>query len=273
MIFAQITDLHIKAAGRLAYRKVDTADCLERAVAHLLAQKVQPDVVLVTGDLVDAGHPAEYALLRDLLAPIRLPIFLMPGNHDARLPLRAAFPEHRYLGAGEGPIHYVVEEFPVRLVALDSLVPGQGGGQLGPVQLDWLDQRLAEQPDRPTVVALHHPPFATGIGHMDKIGLADAEALAPIIRRHPQVERVLAGHIHRPIQLRWAGTLASTAPSTAHQVELDFRPDAPDAFRLEPPGYQLHRYTPETGIVSHTVTIGDWAGPFPFRDGDGVLID
>jgi 3',5'-cyclic AMP phosphodiesterase CpdA len=209
--------------------------------------------------------------LREILAPIGLPLFLMPGNHDARAPLRAGFPDHRYLGT-DGQIHYVIEEFPLRLVALDSLVDGEAGGQLGPAQLAWLDRRLAEQRDRPTIVAVHHPPFATGIGHMDEIGLADAAALAAVIARHPQVERVLSGHLHRPIQTRFAGTLASTAPSTAHQVALDLRPDAPSAFRLEPAGYQLHWYDPAAGLISHTAFVGDWPGPFPFFE-DGVLIE
>lgn len=271
MLLAQITDLHIKPRGRLAYRKVDTAQCLETAVQALLALPQEPDAVLVTGDLVDAGRPEEYGLLREILSPIRVPLFLMPGNHDARAPLRAAFPEHRYLGS-DGHIQYAIEEFPLRILALDSLVDGQGGGRLGGEQLDWLDRRLAEQRDRPTLVAVHHPPFATGIGHMDRIGLADAAGLAEVIRRHGQVERVLSGHLHRAIQTRFAGTLASTAPSTAHSVALDIRPEAPSAFSLEPPGYQLHWYELAAGLISHTKAIGDWPGPFPFFE-NGALID
>ena len=271
MLLAQITDLHIKPRGRLAYRKVDTAQCLETAVEALLAVSPAPDLVLVTGDLVDAGRPEEYGLLREILSRVRLPLFLMPGNHDARGALRAGFPDHRYLGT-DGHIQYAIEEFPLRILALDSLVDEQGGGRLGAAQLDWLDRRLAEQPGRPTVVAVHHPPFTTGIGHMDKIGLEDAAGLAAVIGRHRQVERVLSGHLHRAIQTRFAGTLASTAPSTAHSVALDLRPDAPSAFSLEPPGYQLHWYEPAAGLISHTIMIGDWPGPFPFFE-NGVLID
>lgn len=271
MRLVQITDLHIKPRGRLAYRKVDTAQCLETAVAAVMAISPTPDLVLVTGDLVDAGRPEEYGLLKEILSPIRLPLYLMPGNHDARGPLRQGFAEHRYLGT-DGHIHYAIEDFPVRILALDSLVDGQGGGRLGAPQLEWLDRRLAEQPDRPTLVAVHHPPFTTGIGHMDKIGLEDAAGLAAVIRRHGQVERVLSGHLHRAIQTRFAGTLASTAPSTAHSVALDLRPDAPSAFSLEPAGYQIHWYDPAAGLISHTAAIGNWPGPFPFFE-NGVLID
>jgi 3',5'-cyclic-AMP phosphodiesterase len=272
MILAQLTDLHIKEEGKLAYRKIDTAAALEAALAHLQTQTVRPDLVLFTGDLVDTGQPEEYTRLRTHLTGLDIPFFLMPGNHDDRDALRTGFLDHAYLGMDDDPICYTIEPFPLRIIALDSLVPGQGGGALGARQLDWLAERLAEQPERPTVVALHHPPFATGIGHMDQIGLADSAALAGIIARHPQVERVLSGHIHRPIHARWAGTIASTAPSTAHQVVLDLRPDSPSAFVLEPAGYQLHHFTPGAVLTSHTATVGDWAGPFPFFDEEGRLI-
>jgi 3',5'-cyclic AMP phosphodiesterase CpdA len=273
MIVAQLTDIHIKPEGRLAYRQVDSAACIRAAVAQVNAAAPAPDLILVTGDLVDAGLPEEYALLRGFLAPLRAPVFLMPGNHDARGPLRAAFPDHAYLGAGEGPICYAIEAFPLRIVALDSVVPGEAFGTIGAEQLAWLDRTLAAAPDRETLLAVHHPPFATGIGHMDAIGLRDADALAAIVSRHRQVRRIVSGHVHRAVQTLWAGTLASIAPSVAHQVALDLRADAEPMFYLEPAGFQLHRYTPETGIVSHTAAIGDWQGPFPFFDADGTLID
>lgn len=273
MILAQLTDLHIKEAGKLAYRRVDTSAALAAALAHLRGQSVQPALVLFTGDLVDTGRPEEYKRLREHLAGLGIPFFLMPGNHDDRAGLRAAFPDHAYLGPDGGPLCYTIEPFSLRVIALDSLVPGQGSGALGAGQLEWLAERLAEQPSRPTLVALHHPPFPSFIGHMDKIGLADSAALADIIRRHPNVERVISGHVHRPIHTRWAGTIASTAPSTAHQVALDLQAQAPSAFVLEPAGYQLHHFTPGAGLTTHTASVGHWPGPFPFFDAQGKLID
>jgi Icc protein len=68
---------------------------------------------------------------------------------------------------------------------------------------------------------MHHPPFATGITHMDNFGLDNAAELAEIVVRHPQVERILCGHLHRTIDRRFAGTVAGTAPSTAHQIRLN----------------------------------------------------
>jgi 3',5'-cyclic AMP phosphodiesterase CpdA len=263
MLLAQLTDLHIKPRGRLAYDQVDTATALATVVAHLGRLNPAPDAVIATGDLVDAGQADEYEFLRELLAPLTQPVFLLPGNHDLRGPLRAVFHDHRYLGT-DGPIRYTVETLPVRLVVLDSVVEYQPHGVVDPLQLDWLDRQLEAAPGRPTIVALHHPPFKTGLAFMDRIRLSNGPDLAAVIRRHPQVERVLCGHLHRPIQTRWAGTLASTGPSTAHQLSLALNPDTPPAFRLEPLGYQLHLYTPEDGLVSHTVSVGDWPGPYPF---------
>jgi 3',5'-cyclic AMP phosphodiesterase CpdA len=135
----------------------------------------------------------------------------------------------------------------------------------------WLVERLTEAHDQPTVIFMHHPPFKTGSGHMDAIGLANMESLGRIVAQHPQVERILCGHLHRSMQVRFHGTIASTCPSTAQQVALDLRPNAPSAFVMEPPGYQLHHWNGAL-LVSHTVHIGEFDGPYPFFEG-GKLID
>jgi 3',5'-cyclic-AMP phosphodiesterase len=267
MSIAQISDMHIRAEGVLAYGRVDTAPYLARAVEHLLCLRPRPDVVLATGDLVDGGTAEEYQRLRALLAPLTMPVYLIPGNHDARDALALAFADHAYLPRSGQFMQYVVDDHPVRLVALDTLVPGQVGGLLCQERLGWLAARLAEAPDRPTVIFMHHPPFVTGIAHMDSYGLASAREFAEVVRRHPQVERVVCGHLHRPIQARVGGTLASTAPSTAHQVALDLEDDNPLMFIMEPPACQLHVWRPGAGLVSHTSYIGDFDGPYRFSDG------
>ena len=272
MLIAQITDFHIKARGKVAYRVVDTAACLAAAVDAVATLDPRPELVVATGDLTDFGRPEEYALLGELLAPLPMPVYLIPGNHDERDAMRRAFAGDGYLPAS-GFLNYTVEDQPLRLIALDTVVPGDSGGALCAERLAWLDRTLAAAPERPTIIIMHHPPFATGIAHMDAIGLAGAGAFAEIVARHPQVERVLAGHLHRSIQARIGRhAIASTAPSTAHQVALDLRPDGPAEFMMEPPGYQLHLWQPDTGVVTHTAVVGKFAGPYPFFDG-GALID
>jgi 3',5'-cyclic-AMP phosphodiesterase len=271
MIIAQISDMHVKPEGRLAYRHVDTAAYLARAVRHLLAIEPRPDLVLATGDLVDAGLPDEYARLRALLAPLTMPVYLLPGNHDDRGALVAAFPEHTYLPR-DGFLHYVVDAGPLRIVALDTLVPGRGGGLLCAERLDWLASRLHESRTRPTLIVMHHPPFPTGIAHMDRLGLDNADAFGAVVRGHAHVEAILCGHLHRPIQTRWNGTIAMTSPSTAHQVVLDLRPGGASAFAMEPPACLLHLWRPDAGVITHTSYIGEFPGPYPFHEG-GRLID
>ena len=265
MIIAQISDMHVRAPGQLAYRRVDTATFLARTVEQIAKMTPPPDVVIATGDLVDAGQPEEYEHLRALLAPLAMPVHLIPGNHDERGAMVRAFADHAYLPR-DGFLQYVLDDYPVRLIALDTLVPGQGGGLMCEARCAWLAARLGEAPARPTVVFMHHAPFATGIAHMDRLGLDGIERMGAVIERHPQVERIVCGHLHRPIQIRWRGTLVMTSPSTAHQVVLDLREDVPGTFAMEPPAFLLHVWRPGTGLITHTSYVGEYPGPYPFRD-------
>ena len=264
MLIAQLSDTHITAPGTLAYGRVDTAGFLSRAVAEVEALRPRPDLVVLTGDLVDKGQPEEYALLRALLEPLSMPFFAIPGNHDAREAMREAFAADGYLPR-EGYLDYTIEDWPLRILALDTLVPGEGGGALRGEQLAWLADTLAAAPGRPSVILLHHPPFRTGFAAMDRIGLAGSAELATIVRPHAAIERLLCGHLHRAIDCRFAGTIAGTAPSTAHQLLLDLAPQSPAShFVMEPAGYQLHRWDEEGELVTHTAVFGDYPGPYPF---------
>jgi len=272
MLIAQITDTHIKLPGKLAYRRVDTAAMLQRCVADVLKLDPQPDLIVMSGDLVDLGRAEEYVWLKTLLAPLKQPIVVVPGNHDDRDALRAAFAGDGYLPAS-GFLQFVIEDrFPLRIIGLDTLVPNAGRGELCGERLEWLDATLSQAADTPTLVVMHHPPFVTGIGHMDDIGLTGREAFAEIVSRHAQIELILCGHLHRNIQTTVGGRRVLTSPSPAHQVALDIRPDAPSCFRMEPPGYLLHWWA-DGHIVSHGAVIGDYDGPYPFFDADGLLID
>lgn len=268
MLIAQLSDPHVMPAGERAFGRLDTGEMLGQAVARLLQLDPRPDVVLLTGDLADGGAPGPYQELRRRLAALPMPLYLMPGNHDERRALREAFPEADYLRQDPDFLHFDVDLGALRLIALDSLVPGQVHGALCRRRLQWLEQRLEEQPDKPVVLAIHHPPFTTGIARMDDYGLQEGGAeFAEIVARHPRVERLLCGHLHRPIQARWAGTLAMTAPSTAHQITLDLRPEASLTMRMEPPGLLLHHWVAGQGLVSHQLPIGDFEGPLSFGSG------
>ena len=271
MLVAQITDTHIKAPGKLAYNRVDTAAMLAACVAELRALEPQPDLIVHTGDLTDFGSAEEYEYIKDILRPLTVPLLTIPGNHDEREAMRQAFAPEGYLPS-RGFLHYGVERQGLRFIGLDTLVPGHGGGALCADRLAWLDRTLSGHPDTPTVVMMHHPPFLTGIAHMDRIGLEGRDGFAEVMRRHDQVRAILCGHVHRPTFTSVGGRPAMICPSPAHQVALDLSPGGASAFRLEPPGYMLHRWRDDR-LVSHVAVLGDWPGPFPFFDASGALID
>ncbi len=271
MLILQITDTHIKVPGKLAYQRVDTAAMLRACVAEVARLVPRPDVVVLTGDLVDFGRPEEYAHLKELLAPLQIPSYVIPGNHDDREAMRQAFAADGYLPA-QGFLHYAIDRWPLRLIGLDTLIPKRGGGELCAERLAWLDATLTAKPAAPTLILMHHPPFATGIAHMDRAGLANAEGFTAIMAKHPQVQAILCGHLHRTIQAVVGGRRATTCPSPAHQVALDLTADGPSVFRMEPPGYMLHLWR-DGHLITHTAVLGAYAGPYPFFAPNGRLID
>lgn len=242
MLLAQLSDPHV--ALRPLQGVVDTAAAFARCVASVLALDPQPDAVLLSGDLVESGAAPEYALVRDLIAPLaaRMPIYPMVGNHDLHAPLRTAFAGHPGMPRS-GFLQYAADVGAVRLVVCDTVVPGAGHGALCAERLAWIEATLASAPDRPTILALHHPPFATGIVFMDRLGLrVGAPELAAILARRRQVQRVVCGHVHRSIVADFGTCIAMSAPGTAHQIPTAFGADEPEAFVLEPPGWLLHRW-------------------------------
>lgn len=272
MIVAQLTDSHLKADNRLAYGRVDTADFLRRAVARINAFAPAVDAVIFSGDLTDTGGVGEFAAIRAILADLDAPVFAVPGNHDRRDTLRAAFADTDFHAPGMPFCAGVAEGFPLRLIGLDSSVPGHPHGELGAAQLDWLAETLEARPDTPTLVFVHHPPFLTGIRHMDVQNLKDGGALIELLARHYQVLHLACGHVHRAIETQVGGVAVSIGPSPAHSVALDLDPDGAPGFSLEPPMLRLFRFTGGT-LVSHLLFVAEPAGPFPFFDATGRLID
>ncbi len=264
MITAQITDLHVTLPGRPLPRRVDTGSFLQKAVAKIQSLDPAPDVLLITGDLVESGTSEEYVYLRSLLVPLTLPIYVIPGNHDEREAMRQAFSDHVYLPR-DGFLQYVVDEYPVRLIGLDTVIPRKTDGELCTARLTWLERALQQVPEKPTLIFMHHPPFVTSIKHMDQWGFRNPDDLSNIVQKHPQVERIICGHVHRPIQSRFAGTLAVTCPSTAHQIDFDLKPEAPVAFIMEPPGLMLHIWNGKT-MATHTLYTETYAGPYVYGE-------
>jgi len=264
MLIVQMSDLHVTSDGRDVCGVVPTNTMAERAVAAILRLSPRPDLVIVSGDLTEHGEPEEYVTLAALLAPLRMPVYAVPGNHDRREAMRSAFRHAGFLPA-QGPLNFTIDAGPLRIIGLDSLVEGESYGALLPKTLHHLDRALSDAPDRPALVMLHHPPFVCGIAHMDEIRLLDrAEELHLILSSHQQVSRLVTGHVHRPVLFTFAGIPCQIAPSVAHQVALDLTADGPASFTLEPPAMLIHRFDEAHGLTTHMAYVDAAPGPYGF---------
>ena len=274
VLIAQISDLHIKSPGQLAYGRVDTAKALERCITALNEFRPRPDLVVISGDLADTPTADEYEHLKRLLSHLDLRFVSIPGNHDSRELMRAAFPHAAY-AFSSGPLNQRVEIGGLDLVLLDSSVPGKPHGELDAPTLQWLEATLASATDRPALLFLHHPPFKTGIWHMDRQNLLNAGELEPIVRRHPRVQRIATGHVHRATLAMFAGVATTICPAPNHAVDLDLEESREPSFKVEPPAFHLHSWFPGEAfgsVVTHQVFIGDFDGPHPFFGPDGKLL-
>jgi 3',5'-cyclic-AMP phosphodiesterase len=233
VLLAQLSDLHICDE----WEGVDPVVQVERVVEAIRALPNQPDAVLVTGDLADDGSLENYGRARELLERLGAPLFVLPGNHDDRGNLRQAF---GLPGAGEEPVNYTAEAGGLRLVAFDSIVPGQDAGEYGQERLRWLDATLREQPESPTLLALHHPPLPTGVPEWDAINLtaADRAAMSEVVARHPQLRVIVGGHLHRTAAGALGGCAVLSAPSACLQVRPNYKHDEVEF--VGPPGFALH---------------------------------
>lgn len=216
LIVAQLSDFHVCRPHQTAYGGIDTNAMFKQAVAAVLKMDPQPDCVIVSGDLADCGLEEEYELVLSGLGALPMPILVIPGNHDRRKSfVNVLSKRYSYLPSA-GFVQYTDDRFPVRIIALDSVEEGETGGRFCAQRQVWLRDQLARGGGKPTLVMIHHPPFPVAVDGMDTLGLRDALAFAEIIREHPEVERVVCGHYHRPITVRFAGTVGFAVPSSAH---------------------------------------------------------
>ncbi len=271
ILIAQISDLHIKQPGALAYGQADTAAALARCIAELNRFMPRPELVVISGDLVDTPTEQEYAHLQRLLAPLEIPLAAVPGNHDERSLFRAAFPSQPY-AQPKGALNLSLAVGPLDLVLIDSSVPAAPHGLLDADTLRWLDATLANNTSRPALLFLHHPPFVTGIEHMDRQNLRNAGELSALVQRHPRARLIAAGHVHRATMAMLAGMAATICPAPNYAVALDLVARLPPSLLVEPPAFHLHAWFAGDGfgqVVTHLVPIGHFPGPYPFFDAEG----
>ena len=265
MLIAQLSDLHVCANRAPAFRVVDSATALEKTVAHLKKLPQKPDCFVITGDIAANGETGGYEIVADALSGLAAPLFVLPGNHDVRENLVASLGKYCPADAAISPyLCYTVEDFPLRLVFMDTVRPSSPSGYLDPPVAAWLEETLAARPDAPTLLFTHHPPFLSGLGWMDK-PFENADVFGRILGKHPKV-RLCCGHLHRAMVTVWHGVTALTAPPLAGHIEPDLSPEGGATFTVEAPGYMLHHLHERT-VNSHICRVpGVWpfGGPYHF---------
>lgn len=254
MLIAHVSDFHLfsdSPESHLVRRDVEHA--VRRVIDDIARFSPAIDAVMLTGDLADGGSARDYALLQELLAPLGMPVFVIPGNHDRRATMRAAFATELPFAPGTY-LNYEAHLGDLRILGLDTLIEGRIEGELASETLDWLADRLARVHAGHTLVLMHHPPFDSGIGAMDRRSLAaGGERLAAMVRAYPGSMRILSGHVHRPYHAIWNGVFVAVAGSPAFQIDLDLRADAVKSRPVpEPFAYFLHRFDAPDSVVVHT---------------------
>lgn len=265
MLIAQISDLHIAGWNKKAYGIAPTAENLTLCVSHLNRLKPQPDLVLITGDITYGGLLEEAGRAATLLQELHYPYYIIPGNHDELTALWSEFGGDHLPAEEMNFINYVIEGYDIRLIGMDSTKADAPGGEIDFRRAQWLDARLAENREQPTIIFMHHPPVKCGVLETDEDGFEGARRLGNIVEKYSNIERILCGHIHLEAHVGWRGTVVSTAPAMGLQLSLDLSLENPSEFFLEAPGYQLHYYHPEKHLISHTVYVRDRKGPYLFK--------
>ncbi len=263
---AQITDLHVGRAINFPSGEVKLFDQLVKTVKHINNSDHSIDLVAVTGDLVNHGHLDDYNKVKRELDKLKCPYIIVVGNHDQRQTLRQIFHEHNYLSGNGEFIQYTIEDKPVRIIALDTLEPGTHYGLICEKRLNWLDEKLQEQPGKPTLILMHHPPFETGMPYPDNLGMRGKKEFGALIARNNQIVAIASGHTHRDSVIGWKGTVVYITPSSAFSYSLEFN-EVDDLDPLqEPPAYRIFRWDPAIGLVSHL----DYIGNYEFGLSEGV---
>lgn len=265
---AQITDPHVGRTIPFPSGEVKLYNQLVKAVDSVNNLDPLPDILVVSGDLANHGSEDDYRRVHDLFKTLKMPCYIVVGNHDQRSSLRTIFSEHTYMDTESEYIQYTVEDRPVRIIVLDTLAEGSHRGLLDEERLEWLDRKLAENLQKPTMIFMHHPPFETGMPYPDSLGMDGKEELGKIIEKYQNIEAVVSGHTHREAALRWKGTIAYTTPSSSFSYNLEFH-DVDDLDPLmEPPAYRIFRWDPAVGLVSHLC----YAGNYEYGITEGVPV-
>ena len=247
MIVAQISDTHIALEAPDADQRIRD---FALTIADINALDPAPDVIVHTGDIVHNGRRDEYAQAVAILAKACAPVYVLAGNKDNRTNLREAFSARGYLAPDSDFIDYAIEEYPVRLIALDTVSSGSNKGDFCPERVRRLTDLIDAETSKPIAVFTHHPPFEVTVGP-DPINFETPEIMSRLRRalQHPgRVVAVFSGHVHRAAEGNVGGIPAIVAPCIATTLR---KGEYPLQIKTRPV-YQVHRFDPIWGFATET---------------------
>ena len=210
----QITDTHLFAGETDTLLGINTLHSYHAVLDAIVKQQLPADLIVATGDLVQDQSTRAYQRFTDGIAHLPAPCVWLPGNHDYQ-PSMA----QELAAAGISPSKQVLLGDQWQILLLDSQVQSVPHGELSDDQLIWLDNCLAQQPDRHTVVMLHHHPLASGCTWLDQHSLRNSHMLAEVLTRYQNIEGILCGHIHQALDVMWNGIRMLATPSTCVQFK------------------------------------------------------
>jgi Icc protein len=261
MIIAQISDTHIALDTPDADQRISD---FERTAADINALDPAPDVIVHTGDIVHNGRQDEYAKAAAILAKARAPVYVLAGNKDDRANLRAAFAAGGYLAPDSDFIDYAVEDYPVRLIALDTLSSASNKGDFCPARIKRLIEMIDAETRKPIAVFAHHPPFEVPVGP-DPINFETPEIMERLrqaLQHSGRVVAVISGHVHRGTAGHVGSIPATVMPSTATTLRKGEYP----AHMKKRPVYHVHRFDPAWGFTTETRIVGAGASAAQARE-------
>lgn len=210
----QITDTHLFAGETDTLLGINTLHSYHAVLDAIVKQQLPADLIVATGDLVQDQSTRAYQRFTDGIARLPAPCVWLPGNHDYQ-PSMA----QELAAAGISPSKQVLLGDQWQILLLDSQVQSVPHGELSDDQLIWLDNCLAQQPDRHTVVMLHHHPLASGCTWLDQHSLRNSHMLAEVLTRYQNIKGILCGHIHQDLDVMWNGIRMLATPSTCVQFK------------------------------------------------------
>ena len=219
-----MSDTHFVADGPL-YGSVESERNLRQLFDELEASGGRPEAIVITGDLADKGDPVAYERLKAIIEPaaarLGAEVVWVMGNHDDRGAFREGLLGQLHLGDEQkaAPIDRVHDINGLRIIALDSTVPGHHHGEISSDQLDWLAEELASPAPHGTVLAMHHPPVPSVLDLAVLVELRDQSELA-VVLQGSDVRSIIAGHLHYSSTATFAGIPVSVASATCYTQDL-----------------------------------------------------